>query len=54
MNKIRKQMPEEVEAFILVLRETYRLIAEYQLNRVEESEARLRLQLTRFQGDAEV
>ena len=47
MNKIREQMPDEVEAFIPVLRETYRLIADYQFNRTEENETRLRLQLLR-------
>ncbi len=45
MNKIRKEMPEEIEAFIPVLRETYRLIKEYQLHRTEEGEVKLRLQL---------
>lgn len=45
MNKIRKQMPDEVDAFIPVLRETYRLIVEYQFNRTEENEVKLRLQL---------
>lgn len=38
-------MLKEIEAFIPVLRETYRLITEYQLNRNEENEVKLRLQL---------
>jgi hypothetical protein len=38
-------MPEEIEAFIPVLRETYRLIGEYQLLKTEEGEVKLRLQL---------
>ena len=38
-------MPEEIEAFIPVLRETYRLIKEYQLLKTEEGEIKLRLQL---------
>ena len=38
-------MPHEVDAFIPVLRETYRLIESYQLNRTEENEVKLRLQL---------
>jgi hypothetical protein len=46
MNKIRNQMSEEVDAFIPVIRETYRRIATYQLNRTLENEATLRLQLT--------
>ena len=46
MNKIRNQMSEEVNAFIPVIRETYRLITTYQLNRTLEHEATLRLQLT--------
>ena len=41
-------MPEEIDAFIPVLRETYRLIKEYQLKRTEEREVRLRLQLIRI------
>lgn len=32
MNKIRKQMSQEVDAFIPVIGETYRRIATYQLN----------------------
>jgi hypothetical protein len=47
MNKIRKQMSQEVDAFIPVIRKTYRRIATYQLNRTLENEATLRLQLTR-------
>lgn len=43
MNKIRKEMTQEVELFISVLRETYRLIEEYQLNRTGKNETRLRL-----------
>lgn len=46
VNKIRNQMSEEVDAFIPVIRETYRLITTYQLNRTLENEATLRLQLT--------
>ncbi len=38
-------MPEEIEVFIPVLRETYRLIGEYQLLKTEEGEVKLRLQL---------
>jgi len=45
MNKIRKLMPRKIEAFIPVLRETYRLIALYQFRRNEENEIRLRLQI---------
>ena len=40
-------MPRKIEAFIPVLRETYRLIALYQFRRNEENEIRLRLQLMR-------
>jgi hypothetical protein len=47
MNKIRKLMPRKIEAFIPVLRETYRLIALYQFQRTEKNEIRLRLQLMR-------
>jgi len=41
------RMPEEIEAFIPVLRETYRLIVAYQFSRSEENEVKLRLQLMR-------
>ena len=47
LNKIRKEMPEEIEVFIPVLRETYNFIEEYQLLRTEEREVKLRLQLVR-------
>ena len=47
MNKIRKNMSEEAEAFIPVLRETYRLIQSYQQSRSDEDETCLRLQLMR-------
>jgi hypothetical protein len=40
-------MPEEIEAFIPVLRQTYKLIEEYQLLRTDEREVKLRLQLMR-------
>jgi len=46
-NMIRVLMSGEVEAFIPVLRETYRLISVYQFNRTEENEVKLRLQLMR-------
>jgi len=46
-NEIRKRMPEEIEAFIPVLRGTYRLIAIYQFSRTEENEVKLRLQMMR-------
>ena len=39
-------MPKEIEAFIPVLRETYRLITIYQFNRIKENETNLRLQIT--------
>jgi hypothetical protein len=45
LNKIRKEMPEEIEAFIPVLKDTYRCIEEYQILRTEEKEVKLRLQL---------
>ena len=38
-------MPKEVDAFIPVLRETYQIIERYQLDRTEENEVQLRLQL---------
>jgi hypothetical protein len=38
-------MSHEVDAFIPVLRETYCRIESYQLNRTEENEVKLRLQL---------
>jgi len=40
-------MPRKIEAFIPVLRETYRLIALYQFRRNEENEIKFRLQLMR-------
>jgi hypothetical protein len=46
MNTIRTQMALDVEAFIPVIRETYRCIPDYQRNRTPENEAMLRLQLT--------
>ena len=47
MNKIRKQISQEVDAFIPVIRKTYRRIATYQLNLKLENEATLHIQLTR-------
>ena len=45
-NKIHTQMSREVDAFIPVIRKTYRRIATYQLNRTLENQATLRIQLT--------
>ncbi len=47
MNKIRKQMSQEVDVFIPVIQETYHHIATEKVNRALENEATLRLQLTR-------
>ncbi len=40
-------MVKEVENLIPIIRETYTIISDYQLNRSEENEIKLRLQLTR-------
>jgi len=45
MNALRTQLPQDVAAFIPVIRKTYRHITNYQLHRTTENEAVLRLQL---------
>lgn len=46
-NEAWKQLHEEIELFIPVLRETYRQIEEFQFHRSEENEIKLRLQIMR-------